>query len=66
MFEKLDVTILFGINATKLSGYDGLKDKSFDRIIFNAPHCGTFGKELDLINIECAIWDGNGSGLGRV
>ncbi|KAJ0800424.1 hypothetical protein HanPI659440_Chr03g0102891 [Helianthus annuus] len=45
ILEKLGVTLLFKVDASNLSKTTELKDKFFDRIVFNAPHCGVFGKE---------------------
>ncbi|KAJ0906544.1 hypothetical protein HanRHA438_Chr07g0288611 [Helianthus annuus] len=45
MLEASGVTLMYNVDATDLSQTPGLKDKVFDRILFNAPHCGVFGKE---------------------
>ncbi|KAI9209919.1 uncharacterized protein BJ171DRAFT_418261 [Polychytrium aggregatum] len=39
--------VLFGIDATKLEGYRKLRNKRFDKIVFNFPHAGAGIKDQD-------------------
>lgn len=49
--KKLGASLLYGVDATKMKFHTDLKMRKFDRIIYNFPHAGFFGKEdnADLI-----------------
>ncbi|KAJ0095700.1 hypothetical protein Patl1_16331 [Pistacia atlantica] len=50
--EKLGASILHGVDATKMKLHPNLKMRKFDRIIFNFPHAGFYGKEDNKHMIE--------------
>ncbi|GMJ10512.1 hypothetical protein HRI_004720400 [Hibiscus trionum] len=43
--EKLGATLLHEVDATKMNRHADLAKQKFDRIIFNFPHAGFYGKE---------------------
>lgn len=49
--KKLGASLLHGVDATKMKFHTDLKMRKFDRIIYNFPHAGFYGKEdnADLI-----------------
>ncbi|KAF8024460.1 hypothetical protein BT93_F1590 [Corymbia citriodora subsp. variegata] len=50
--EKLGASVLLGVDATKMKYYPDLSVRKFDRIIFNFPHAGFYGKEDNVHLIE--------------
>ncbi|XXG55267.1 hypothetical protein AAC387_Pa03g2970 [Persea americana] len=49
---KLGATVLHGVDATKMKLHTDLSMRKFDRIIFNFPHAGFYGKEDEIRLIE--------------
>ncbi|XP_059069494.1 uncharacterized protein LOC131050897 [Cryptomeria japonica] len=45
--EKLGAMILHGVDATTMNKLEIIKERRFDRIIFNFPHAGFFWNEKD-------------------
>lgn len=45
--KRLGASLLHGVDATKLQLHPHLNCRKFDRIIFNFPHAGFYGKETD-------------------
>ncbi|OVA08279.1 protein of unknown function DUF2431 [Macleaya cordata] len=43
--EKLGATLMLGVDATKMKLFSDLQMRKFDRIIYNFPHAGFYGKE---------------------
>lgn len=43
--KKLGASLLHGVDATKMKFHTDLKMRKFDRIIYNFPHAGFYGKE---------------------
>lgn len=50
--EKLGAAVLHGVDATKMKLHTDLSMRKFDRIIFNFPHAGFYGKEDEIRLIE--------------
>ncbi|KAJ1290118.1 hypothetical protein BS78_02G218200 [Paspalum vaginatum] len=46
--KRLGATVIHGVDATEMRFHTDLKNKRFDRIIFNFPHAGFKGKEDDM------------------
>ncbi|TVU09956.1 hypothetical protein EJB05_43455, partial [Eragrostis curvula] len=46
--KRLGATVLHGVDAKTMVFHTDLKNKRFDRIVFNFPHAGFKGKEDDL------------------
>ncbi|MED6127879.1 hypothetical protein PIB30_092278 [Stylosanthes scabra] len=46
--QKLGACVFHGVDATKMKFLPDLKMRKFDRIIFNFPHAGFYGKEDNL------------------
>ncbi|KAJ8637160.1 hypothetical protein MRB53_011427 [Persea americana] len=49
---KLGAAVLHGVDATKMKLHPDLSMRKFDRIIFNFPHAGFYGKEDEIRLIE--------------
>ncbi|GJN33673.1 hypothetical protein PR202_gb22294 [Eleusine coracana subsp. coracana] len=45
--ERLGATVLHGVDAKTMNCRGDLKNKRFDRIIFNFPHAGFLGREYE-------------------
>ncbi|XP_041029105.1 heavy metal-associated isoprenylated plant protein 41-like [Juglans microcarpa x Juglans regia] len=43
--EKLGASLLHGVDATRMKYHTDLKMRKFNRIVFNFPHVGFYGKE---------------------
>lgn len=43
--KKLGATLIHGVDATKMRLHTDLKMRKFDRIVYNFPHAGFYGKE---------------------
>jgi 25S rRNA (uracil2634-N3)-methyltransferase len=50
--KRLGATVLHGVDANKMKFHTDLKNRRFDRIVFNFPHGGFKGKEDDLHMIK--------------
>jgi 25S rRNA (uracil2634-N3)-methyltransferase len=50
--KRLGATLLHGVDKKKMKLHPDLKNRRFDRIIFNLPHAGFKGKEDDLYMIK--------------
>ncbi|XP_058783969.1 heavy metal-associated isoprenylated plant protein 41-like [Vicia villosa] len=50
--QKLGAYLLHGVDATKMKFHPDLKMRRFDRIIFNFPHAGFYGKEDNSMMIK--------------
>ncbi|KAL9455186.1 hypothetical protein AB3S75_010572 [Citrus x aurantiifolia] len=50
--KKLGACILHGVDATTMELHPDLRTRKFDRIIFNFPHAGFYGKEDNHLVIE--------------
>ncbi|RLM85716.1 uncharacterized protein C2845_PM04G19270 [Panicum miliaceum] len=50
--KRLGATLLHGVDTKKMKLHPDLKNRRFDRIIFNLPHAGFKGKEDDLYMIN--------------
>ncbi|XP_058782175.1 uncharacterized protein LOC131656483 [Vicia villosa] len=50
--QKLGAYLLHGVDATKMKFHPDLQMRRFDRIIFNFPHAGFYGKEDNLMMIK--------------
>ena len=50
--KRLGATLLHGVDSKKMKLHPDLKNRKFDRIIFNLPHAGFKGKEDDLHMIK--------------
>lgn len=46
--KKLGASLLHGVDATKMRFHADLKMRKFDRIIYNFPHAGFYGKEDEI------------------
>ncbi|XP_039820201.1 heavy metal-associated isoprenylated plant protein 41-like isoform X1 [Panicum virgatum] len=46
--KRLGATLMHGVDTKKMKLHPDLKNRKFDRIIFNLPHAGFKGKEDDL------------------
>ncbi|WOH00794.1 hypothetical protein DCAR_0520169 [Daucus carota subsp. sativus] len=70
ILEKLGASHLHEVDATKMKFHSDLKMRKFDRIIFNFPHAGFYGKEDNrhLIGMHKKLLNGffrNASGMLR-
>ena len=45
--RRIGATILHGVDATTLEKHHIVRRRSFDRIVYNFPHAGFYGKEED-------------------
>ena len=45
--KRLGATVLHGVDAKEMKLHPELKNRRFDRIVFNLPHAGFTGKEDD-------------------
>ncbi|KAL8148767.1 heavy metal-associated isoprenylated plant protein 41-like [Apium graveolens] len=68
--DKLGASHLHEVDATEMKFHSDLRMRKFDRIIFNFPHAGFFGKEDNslLIGMHKSLLDGffrNASGMLR-
>lgn len=50
--KRLGATVLHGVDAKTMRFHTDLKNKRFDRIVFNFPHAGFKGKEDDMHMIK--------------
>lgn len=50
--ERFGASVLHGVDATKMKHHVDLYMRKFDRIIFNFPHAGFFGKEDNPLMIQ--------------
>ncbi|XP_022717874.1 heavy metal-associated isoprenylated plant protein 41-like [Durio zibethinus] len=50
--EKLGASLLYKVDATKMKLHTDLAKRKFDRIIFNFPHAGFYGKEDNVHMIQ--------------
>ena len=50
--KRLGATVLHGIDVKTMKSHSDLKNRRFDRIVFNFPHAGFKGKEDDLHMIK--------------
>ena len=55
--KRLGATLLHGVDTKKMKLHPDLKNRKFDRIIFNLPHAGFKGKEDDLHMIKYVVVD---------
>jgi len=55
--KRLGPTLLHGVDTKKMKLHPDLKNRKFDRIIFNLPHAGFKGKEDDLHMIKYVVVD---------
>ncbi|CAI8596774.1 unnamed protein product [Vicia faba] len=53
--QKLGAYLLHGVDATRMKLHPDLKMRRFDRIIFNFPHAGFYGKEKNLMMIKMHV-----------
>jgi 25S rRNA (uracil2634-N3)-methyltransferase len=55
--KRLGATVLHGIDVQKMKFHTYLKDKRFDRIVYNFPHAGFKGKECEphMIKYVCYL-----------
>jgi len=55
--KSLGATVLHGIDVKTMKLHTDLKNRRFDRIVFNFPHAGFKGKEYEvyMISSMCAI-----------
>lgn len=51
ILENSGASHLHEVDATKMKFHSGLKARKFDRIIFNFPHAGFYGREDDALLI---------------
>ncbi|KAI3847227.1 hypothetical protein MKX03_000972 [Papaver bracteatum] len=52
--RELGASITHGVDATKMKQFPDLRRRRFDRIIYNFPHAGFYGKENDVRMIKNA------------
>ncbi|KAB1204486.1 hypothetical protein CJ030_MR4G018809 [Morella rubra] len=50
--EKMGAYLLHGVNATRMKFHTDLRMRKFDRIVFNFPHAGFYGKEDNALLIK--------------
>ncbi|KAI3870967.1 hypothetical protein MKX03_029373 [Papaver bracteatum] len=50
--RELGASIMHGVDATKMKQFPDLRRRRFDRIIYNFPHAGFFGRENDVRMIK--------------
>ncbi|XP_039820208.1 uncharacterized protein LOC120682389 isoform X2 [Panicum virgatum] len=55
--KRLGATLMHGVDTKKMKLHPDLKNRKFDRIIFNLPHAGFKGKEDDLHMIKYVVVD---------
>ncbi|KAI3901551.1 hypothetical protein MKW92_005148 [Papaver armeniacum] len=53
--RELGASIMHGVDATKMKQFPDLRRRRFDRIIYNFPHAGFYGKENDVRMINFHI-----------
>lgn len=52
ILKRLGAMVLHGVDAKRMRFHTDLKNRRFDRIVFNFPHGGFKGKENDLRMIK--------------
>jgi 25S rRNA (uracil2634-N3)-methyltransferase len=54
--KGLGATVLHGVDAKTMKSHADLKNKHFDRIVFNFPHAGFLGQENNVLVIKYALY----------